>query len=49
MNIALIAHDHKKDDTVVLASEFSQFLSRCVLVVTGTTGGRPACPSGERA
>jgi methylglyoxal synthase len=40
MNIALIAHDHKKDDMVVLAKEFADFLSRCHLVATGTTGGR---------
>lgn len=40
MNIALIAHDRKKDDMVRLAREFSEFLSRCRLVATGTTGGR---------
>jgi len=40
MNIALIAHDHKKDDMVLLAKEFADFLSRCHLVATGTTGGR---------
>jgi len=40
MNIALIAHDHKKDDMVLLAKEFAQFLSRCRLIATGTTGGR---------
>ena len=40
MNIALIAHDHKKDDMVVLAQEFSAFLSGCCLVATGTTGAR---------
>jgi methylglyoxal synthase len=40
MRIALIAHDHKKDDMVVLAREFAEFLSRCELVATGTTGGR---------
>ena len=40
MNIALIAHDHKKDDMVLLAKEFAEFLSRCHLVATGTTGGR---------
>ena len=40
MNIALIAHDHKKDDMVQLAREFAEFLSRCHLVATGTTGGR---------
>jgi methylglyoxal synthase len=40
MNIALIAHDHKKDDMVALAKDFADFLSRCHLVATGTTGGR---------
>ena len=40
MNIALIAHDHKKDDMVRLVTEFAAFLSRCHLVATGTTGGR---------
>ncbi len=40
MNIALIAHDHKKDDMVRLASEFSAFLGQCHLIATGTTGGR---------
>jgi methylglyoxal synthase len=40
MNIALIAHDHKKDDMVMVATEFAAFLSRCELIATGTTGGR---------
>ncbi|HEX6706923.1 MAG TPA: methylglyoxal synthase [Albitalea sp.] len=40
MNIALIAHDHKKDDMVALAKEFAGFLATCQLVATGTTGGR---------
>ena len=40
MNIALVAHDHKKDDMVMVATEFAAFLSRCRLVATGTTGGR---------
>jgi methylglyoxal synthase len=40
MNIALIAHDHKKDDMVQLAQEFTDFLSRCRVMATGTTGGR---------
>jgi methylglyoxal synthase len=40
MNIALIAHNHKKDDMVALATEFSALLSRCHLLATGTTGGR---------
>ena len=40
MNIALIAHDRKKDDMVAVAAEFAAFLSRCHLLATGTTGGR---------
>ena len=40
MNIALIAHDHEKDGMVLLAKEFAEFLSRCRLVATGTTGRR---------
>ena len=40
MKIALIAHDHKKDVMVLLAKEFAEFLSRCHLVATGTTGAR---------
>lgn len=38
--IALIAHDRKKDDMVVLAREFADFLRGCTLCATGTTGGR---------
>src|SRR5687768_7165984 len=40
MHIALIAHDRKKDDMVLLAKEFAPFLSTCDLIATGTTGGR---------
>jgi methylglyoxal synthase len=40
LNIALIAHDHKKDDMVRVAVEFTAFLSRCRLIATGTTGSR---------
>lgn len=40
--VALIAHDRKKDDIVALAREFEPLLKRCVLVATGTTGGRIA-------
>ena len=40
MNIALIAHDHKKDDIVALAADFLPFLNTCRLMATGTTGGR---------
>ncbi len=38
--VALIAHDHKKDDIVRLTGEYVDTLSRCELVATGTTGGR---------
>ena len=38
--IALIAHDHKKDDMVRLAREFRDVLAGCTLMATGTTGGR---------
>ncbi len=40
MKIALIAHDHKKDDIVRLAQEFSTLLGQCQLMATGTTGRR---------
>jgi methylglyoxal synthase len=40
--IALIAHDHKKDDIVALAGEYVETLRRCNIVATGTTGARIA-------
>jgi methylglyoxal synthase len=40
MNLALIAHDHKKDDMVALARAHEPLLRRCRLMATGTTGGR---------
>ncbi len=40
--IALIAHDKKKDDMITLAAEYTDFLRDCVLIATGTTGGRLA-------
>ena len=40
MNLALIAHDHKKDDIVALAADSLPFLNTCTLMATGTTGGR---------
>ena len=40
MRIALIAHDGRKAAMVALASEFREFLGRCQLCATGTTGGR---------
>ncbi|RKP43727.1 methylglyoxal synthase [Trinickia fusca] len=44
--VALIAHDHKKDDIVALAGEYVGTLRRCALVATGTTGGRIASAHG---
>lgn len=38
--IALIAHDGKKAEMVLLAREFAEVLSRCTLCATGTTGSR---------
>ena len=40
MKLALIAHDHKKDAMVALATEYADFLKTCTLMATGTTGGR---------
>ena len=42
MRIALIAHDEKKDDLVAFVGAHVDFLKRCELVATGTTGGRIA-------
>jgi methylglyoxal synthase len=38
--VALIAHDHKKDDIVRLTGEYADTLARCELIATGTTGSR---------
>ncbi|MHA6907246.1 methylglyoxal synthase [Ralstonia pseudosolanacearum] len=38
--IALIAHDHKKDDMIAFAQTHKAFLMQCDLLATGTTGGR---------
>ena len=38
--IALIAHDHKKDELVELAQEFREVLAKRELCATGTTGQR---------
>lgn len=38
--IALIAHDHKKDDMVAFAQTHRALLQQCELLATGTTGGR---------
>ena len=46
MDIALIAHDGKKDQMVALAREFAPFLSRCRLMATGTTGTRLIAEAG---
>ena len=40
LRIALIAHDGKKDEMVMLATEFADFVGGCELVATGTTGAR---------
>jgi methylglyoxal synthase len=40
MRLALIAHDRKKDDMLALAGRHLSLLRQCVLVATGTTGGR---------
>ncbi|CAB3685586.1 methylglyoxal synthase [Trinickia soli] len=40
--VALIAHDHKKEDIVALAGEYASTLRGCKLIATGTTGGRIA-------
>ncbi|WP_247306347.1 methylglyoxal synthase [Ralstonia pseudosolanacearum] len=38
--VALIAHDHKKDDMIAFAQTHKAFLMQCDLLATGTTGGR---------
>ena len=42
LTIALVAHDQKKDDIVTFAERHVELLSRCMLIGTGTTGGRIA-------
>ncbi|WP_199543962.1 methylglyoxal synthase [Paraburkholderia kururiensis] len=44
--VALIAHDHKKDDIVKLVGEYADTLRRCHLIATGTTGSRIAAAHG---
>ncbi|CAM2177749.1 Methylglyoxal synthase [Paraburkholderia sacchari] len=44
--VALIAHDHKKDDIIRLTGEYVDTLRRCELLATGTTGGRIAAAHG---
>jgi methylglyoxal synthase len=40
LRVALIAHDGKKSDIVILATDFQPFLATCKLCATGTTGKR---------
>lgn len=40
MNIALIAHDRKKDDLIQFATAFKPILAKHALYATGTTGLR---------
>lgn len=40
MNIALIAHDKKKDDIVKLTTAYKEILKKYELFATGTTGQR---------
>ncbi|MFC4712326.1 methylglyoxal synthase [Planococcus dechangensis] len=40
MNIALIAHDRKKDDLIQFATAYKPILSKHNLFATGTTGQR---------
>lgn len=42
MNIALIAHDKKKDDLIVLVKAYAHVLKQHQLFATGTTGKRVA-------
>ena len=46
MDIALIAHDGKKDQMVALAREFQPFLAQCRVMATGTTGARLIAEAG---
>lgn len=40
MNIALIAHDKKKNELVALVEEYQETLKKHTLYATGTTGQR---------
>lgn len=40
MNVALIAHDQKKDDMVRFVGDHLAFLKTCRIYTTGTTGKR---------
>ncbi|RHB50007.1 methylglyoxal synthase [Exiguobacterium sp. AM39-5BH] len=46
MNIALIAHDKKKDDLIVLVKAYAHVLKEHQLFATGTTGKRVAEATG---
>ena len=46
MNIALIAHDKKKDDLIVLVETYVHILEKHQLFATGTTGKRVAEATG---
>lgn len=46
MNIALIAHDKKKDDLIVLVRTYAHILGQHTLFATGTTGKRVAEATG---
>jgi methylglyoxal synthase len=46
MNIALIAHDAKKDEMVALVKVYKNTLTKHTLLATGTTGGRVADETG---
>lgn len=46
MNIALIAHDRKKDDLVQFVTAFKTILENCCLYATGTTGKRLTAETG---
>ena len=46
LRIALVAHNAKKPDIVALAVDFKDFLTRCKLCGTGTTGQRIAQATG---
>jgi methylglyoxal synthase len=46
MNIALVAHDKKKNDMVALATEFAPLLRQHTLMATGTTGSRLQAEAG---
>ena len=46
MNIALIAHDGRKEQIVGLATRHAAWLATCTLMATGTTGSRLKAEAG---